>query len=193
MSPDADVVPSRGRGGWDGAARLHAATQLRDRLNAHTSVLATAEAGAEYFRTLLKADTVTVSTYLDGRYRDLVNAGYLPAGEVRFPSDSVYPDTLYPVTTEELRVHGGYFSVDTTDAVFKEWVAAVPRTKLASILGVGIVSGGSLRGEVCATRHDVPGFDRDDFDLARDLATTLGSRLMMAIRRAAREDNPQGL
>lgn len=181
---DGEPVPFRGRGSWTPAARLAASDQMRQRLIGVSRTLDVAETGAEYLRELFTALTVTVSTLAEGRYRDLINVGYLPNGEVRYPDDCLYPEGMYPDTTQLLHSEGGYFTSDIDDPAFKEFILTMPESEATSVMGVSVVSGGVPRGEVCLTRGQrQPAFDREDFELARDLATTFGTRLMMALRR----------
>ena len=52
-------------------------------------------------------------------------------------------------------------------------------------MGIAIVTAGSLRGEVFLTRgRDQKAFDREDLELARDLATTFGGAMQTAARKA---------
>lgn len=186
MPPDEPpVVPLRSRQGWSPTARLQAGNQLRTRLTRCTSVVEVAETGAEFFRELLTASTVTISTYEDGRYKDVVNAGYLPRGEEKYPGeDCYYPETMYPASTERLHERGGYYTSDQADPIFEEYLASTPTGDATSILGVSIVSGGRIIGEVFATRSGrQSALDGQDFELTRDLGTTLGTYLRMAQRR----------
>lgn len=188
MSQEDDPIPVRGHQGWAPSTRLRAGTQLRTRLNWFTEVVAVAEAGAEYLCELLGARTVTVTTYKEGRFQDLVNVGHLPSGEVRYPKDCMYPETMYPVSSRALHEQGGYITSDTSDPLFLEFYASMLGSDATSMMGVAIVSGGVTHGEVFLTRgRDQTAFDRDDFELARDLATTLGSALLAALRRAAKK------
>lgn len=179
-----DPVPVRYRQGWTSAAQLTATNQLRARIARKVDV---AESGAEYFLELFQGTTVTVSTLHRDRYRDLVNVGEIPVGEQRYPQDCLYPVTLYPETTKQLELNGGYFTSDEELHLFKEFVEASPATDATSVMGVSMISGGVARGEVCLTRGPAQEpFDRRDFLLARDLATTLGTHLLAAIARAER-------
>jgi hypothetical protein len=160
---------------------------MRARLAGLADLIEVAEAGAEYLRELFVASTVTVSTLHRERYQDLVNVGYLPTGEARYPENCVYPVTLYPETTRRLTVDGGYYTSDEDADLFKEFIEAMPTTDASSVMGVSIVSGGVARGEACLTRGPrQSAFDRADFELARDLATTFGTQLMIAMTRARR-------
>ena len=151
----------------------------------HVGGLDTAEAGAAYFHDLYIARTVTVSSYADGRYQDLVNVGHIESLDARFPDDCMYPDSMYPLSTRELNTHGGYFTTDLDDAAYEEFTRSRHDPDVISILGVAMVTSGVLRGEIFMTRGRAEHpFDRSDLDLARDLATTFGSMLHMAMRRA---------
>jgi GAF domain-containing protein len=159
-----------------------AADQLRELLEPTDDLIHVAESGAEYFRELLDAATVTVSQLVDGRYRDLVVVGDLPPGEERHPPAAGYPQAEYPIATEALRVQGGYFGSGPEMPVFAEFVEALPLPEITSVMGVSIMSGGVARGEICLTR--APGgrdFDREDFELVRDLATVFGTQLLIAL------------
>jgi hypothetical protein len=150
MSPDDEPIPARNRQGWSSTARRHAGTQLRTRLNWFTEVVAVAEVGAEYLFELLGARTVTVTTYKDGRYQDLVNVGHLPSGEVRYPKDCMYPETLYPVSTRALHEQGGYITPDTSDPLFLEFYASILGSDATSMMGV------SDRLRRCHPRRGLP-------------------------------------
>ena len=67
-----------------------------------------AKAGAEYFQELLDARTVSISMHEDDQYRELVNIGYLPPPDSWYPAESVYPDSLFPLATQDLHGYGGY-------------------------------------------------------------------------------------
>jgi hypothetical protein len=131
-----------------------------------------AKAGAEYFRELLDARTVSISMYEKGQYRELVNVGYLPSPDTWYPPQSAYPDSMFPLATRDLKEHGGYLTSDLDDEKYREFAGSRDDPEVTSIMGVAIVSGGTLRGEVFLTRRrDQKAFDREDLDLERDLAT----------------------
>jgi len=163
------------------SAQLAAA--LRAEINRFAELVPVAEAGAEFFRVTFSATTVTVTTYHRGRFRDLVNVGYLPPGEERYPQDCLYPETLYPESLRALQLDGGYFTSDLADPRLLEYSSTMA-ADATSVMGMAMVAGGEPRGEICLTRTgQQPPFDRQEFELARDLARLLGNRLMMALRR----------
>ena len=187
MSPSDSYEPVaiRGHQGWTPDARLHAASQLRSRLQGKVTVRDVAKAGAEYFQELLDARTVSISMHEDDQYRELVNIGYLPPPDSWYPAESVYPDSLFPLATQDLHEYGGYFTSDLDDPKYQEFVGSRHDPEVTSIMGIAIVTAGSLRGEVFLTRgRDQKAFDRDDLELARDLATTFGGAMQTAARKA---------
>ena len=182
-----DPVPFRGAAPWTASARLHAAGQLRSRLLLHTSPTTVATVGAEYFRELFTARTVTVSTLQDNQYEDLVSVGFLPPREEFYPPETadsaLYPASLFPLAVEELRRHQGYFTSDLHDPKYAEFVGSRDDVDVSSIMGVAIMTAGALCGEVFCTRGaQQHAFDGEDLTLARDLATSFGSALMTALR-----------
>lgn len=187
VSPRRDETrtdPYRLRRGWSPTARLQATNQLRVALGERRRLLDVAEAGASFFCHLMVAKTVTVTTLIEDRYQDLVNIGELTLDDERFPPDTIYPVSMYPLTTHLLTESGGYLSSDPADPVFQEIVTAMPYNGVNSLMGVAVVSGGTVRGEVGLTRgHGEPAFNREDFEVARDLATAFGSRLAVALHR----------
>lgn len=178
-----DAVPTRGRGGsWTPSARLHAAGQLRSRLMVQRTPSEIARVGAAYFHELFTARTVTVSTLDSGQYHDLVSIGYLPPREQFYPPDSTYAASLFPLAVKELNEHQGYFTADLNDPKYAEFVGSRHDSDVASIMGVAMMTAGTLRGEVFCTRsHEQEAFDREDLDLARDLSTSFASVLMAAM------------
>jgi GAF domain-containing protein len=182
MTQPGDTVPFRGRGSWTPSARLHAAGQLRSRLLIQRTAFEIATVGAEYFHELFTARTVTVSTLEAGQYEDLVSIGYLPPREQFYPAESTYAASLFPLAVKELDEHQGYFTSDLTDPNYAEFVGSRDDIDVASIMGVAMVTAGTLRGEVFCTRsHDQHAFDREDLELARDLSTSFASMLMTAL------------
>jgi GAF domain-containing protein len=157
---------------------VQAAEDLRGRLEHPATARDLAKAGAEFFRDLLQARTVSISTLEQGQYRELVNVGYLPSPNVWYPATSSYSEELFPIATRSLEEHGGYFTADFQDPKFDEFVGSKADPDVASIMGIAMVTAGSLQGEIFLTRgqHQRP-FDREDLDLARDLATTFGLAL----------------
>lgn len=93
-----------------------------------------------------------------------------------------------PLGTEQLRRHGGYFTSDRDDPLFIEYLTLTPDPDVTAIMGVTLISGGTAHGEVLFTRGPTrSAFDIADLYLLRDLATTLGTRLRVAQRRADSE------
>jgi GAF domain-containing protein len=178
-------VRAGGRQGWSDRARQEAVDQLRSELEGHRKLLVIAETGAELIRELLDARSVTVSTFTESHYQDLVNVGQLGQRDTRFPRDDVYMEDLYPAATELLQLGKGYCSSQRNDLVFQEMQADTGEEDLGSVLGVPMISGGVVRGEVSMRRglEQTP-FTADDMQILQDLATVLGSHLWGASRRA---------
>ena len=177
-----EAVPLRGRQLWTPTARTDATTQIRGLIAAESSLVDLARAGATYLQELFTARTVTVSTLQNDQYEDLVSVGYLPPREQFYPPTSTYPMSLFPLAVRELQLHGGYFTSDLEDPKYQEFVGSREDTGVASVMGVAIVTAGALRGEIFCTRSwQQAAFDRDDLDLARDLATPFGSSLVAAL------------
>jgi hypothetical protein len=177
-----ESVPIRGLQPWTSSARLKAREQLHARLEGLTSAIEIATVGAEYLYQLLVARTVTISTLDDGYYEDLVSVGYLPPREDFYPPDRRYAVSLFPIAVNELRDKQGYFTTDLNDPKYAEFVGSRDDVDVSSIMGVAIMTAGTVRGEVFCTRgRDEQPFDRDDLELARDLATPFGSILIKAM------------
>ncbi len=180
-----EPVPLRRGKDWTTEARLQAANQLKARLGEQASVVGVAEAGADYVRELLNARTVTIIALKHGKYFDLVNVGYIPRGNHRYPSSRGYPTWEYPLATKKLAVSGGYFTTDPQDPHFEEYVRVWDDPDVTSIMGVGIVSDGQLSGEIFHTRDSTqPPFDQNDVDLVRDLSTPFAAALVVAMGRS---------
>jgi GAF domain-containing protein len=174
--------PSRGDATWTPEARLLALTQLRTNLARQTSVRDVAETGAEYYRHVLNARTVTIIALRDGKYFDLVNVGLIPRGNYRYPRSRGYPTWEYPLATSQLDAGGGYFTQDASDPHFAEYVRVWDDPDVTSIMGVGIVCDDQLLGEVFHTRDDTqPPFDQSDLDLGRDLGMPFSIALSAAM------------
>ena len=166
---------------------------MRARLTQAHELVDVADTGAEYLYRLLEAATVTVSTLEEGWYRDVVIVGDLAPGETRHPEDLTYPESLYPVSSKALHDRGGYYTSDRTDPLILEFVEAMQGMEIGALMGVAIMSGGVARGEVNLTRRPGdPPFDREDFELVRDLATSFGTRLLVAMDIGASEEDDAG-
>lgn len=165
-------------------ARRGAMEALRTELSHHTQVSRIAEAAAEILRERFDARSVTVSTFTEGHWQDLVNVGQLGQRDKRFPRDDAYSYELYPVATRLLELGQGYRSSRPDDAVFQEMQMDTGEADLGSVMGVPMVSGGRVRGEVSMRRgQDQPPFSKDDMEVLKDLATVLGTHLWGALRR----------
>lgn len=157
---------------------------LQERLVQQVTVRDVARSGAEYFRELLDALFVSETTHENGYYRELASVGVLPPPNRWYPPESVYPDSVYPLTTQQLKEHGGYFTSTLDDPAFVELVGAREDPDVVSVLGVAMVTAGHFRGEVFVTRgREQVAFDREDLGLALDLATSMGSSLVNAATR----------
>jgi len=179
-----DPVPDRGLEGWTSSLRLLASTQLRSRLEQVTTRRDVARVGSEYFRDMLNARSVSITTLGDGRYKELVNVGTLPPPSSWYPKETVYPETVYPLTTQKLKA-GGYFTASLDHLDYVELVGSRDDPEVQSVMGVPIVSGGQLRGEMFMARgYEQEPFDQEDLDASRDLAGVLGDSLQAAAGRA---------
>lgn len=183
MSADCtDPVPSRGHHGWMDPARLQAAGQLRSRLEGVTTSRDIARVGAEFFRELLDARAVSITSLEDGHYNELANIGTMPPPTSWYPRETVYPESVYPSTSQRLRA-GGYFTADLDHHDYLELVGSRDDPDVTSVMGVPIDLGGHLGGEVFLTRgRDCRPFDTDDLESSRGLATILGESLREAAR-----------
>jgi len=143
-----------------------------------------ARVGSQYFRELLNARSVSVTTLEDGYFNELINVGTLPPPSGWYPKETVYPESVYPATTEKLRA-GGYFTANLEDPDYVELVGSRDDSEVQSVMGVPIVSGGQLLGEVfMAHGHGQGPFDQEDLDASCDLAGYLGDSLQAATGRA---------
>ena len=177
--PDSQLLRHRGER-WGPAAQSAAYSQLSASLLAVSSLRDIAEAGAEYLRELLKARTVSIIALRDEKYFDVVNVGCIPHDLVRYPANIGYPTWEYPLATKELERFGGYFTTSTDDPRFIEYVRVRDDPEVTSIMGVGLIHGVQLWGEIFYTRDGKRrAFDENDMILARDLGTALARRLAM--------------
>lgn len=177
-----DPVPSRGHNGWSAPTRLQAASQLRSRLEGVTTSRDLARVGAEYLRELLSARAASITTLEDGQFNELANVGTLPPPTSWYPRETVYPESVFPSTSQKLRA-GGYFTADLDDHDYLELVGSRDDPEVTSVMGVPIDLGGHLRGEVFLTRgRDQGPFDAEDLDASRGLATILGESLRESAR-----------
>jgi len=167
----------RYRKGWTPAARLAAADRVRAALQDHRGLVVVSEAVAEVVLDVLAAKAVTVTLLDDSGYRDVVNVGDLPPGDVRFPVNLRYPTSNFPKATERLLSRRGYIGSDAPE-LMAEYQRITGETVTGSIMGVPIIAASEVRGEISATRVvGAPEFDNEDLELARDLATQLGMHL----------------
>jgi len=190
-APDAHSSddPYRYRRGWSGRARLSATNRLRVVTEDKSGLLPVAEAAAEVIRKILVARRVSVTLLEGDEYRDLVNVGDLAPDQARFPKGQRYPTSDYPATTASLRVNRGYISTSGDLDVVREYIALSPRPTFGCFMGVPIIAFGAVQGEVFATRdpHD-PVFLDEDMEVARDLATSFGTRLPDLVRQQHIDD-----
>ena len=102
----------------------------------------------------------------------------------------MYAASVYPVSTEHLLAHGGYFTADMGDDRFREFIDDLPDPEVGSLMGVAMTTSGDLHGEIFLTRGvgEAP-FDHADLQLGIDLGTVLGSTLRAALARAAAKRN----
>ncbi|HEX5018891.1 MAG TPA: GAF domain-containing protein [Actinomycetes bacterium] len=180
MSRDRDVEPDpyRYRLGWGPAARLNAASRIRNAIANNSGLLAVSEAVAEEMLDLFVAYAASITLLEEGGYRELVNVGYLEPGEQRFPDDPPYEVARFPLSTRLLLDGGGYLSASRSSALYQEFQAMWPGLLDGSFLGVPVFAHGELRGELYVARAaGEPAFIDEDVDAARDLATLYGAVL----------------
>jgi transcriptional regulator with GAF, ATPase, and Fis domain len=180
MPADMDPVPIRGPQGWTTPLRLGAAAQLHTQLKQVSKPRDIARVGADFFRELLDARLTSVTTLEAGQFTELANVGTLPPPSGWYPKETVYPESVFPSTTQKLRA-GGYFTDDLDDPEYLELVGSRDDPAVLSVMGVPIVVDGQLRGELFTARGlEQRGFDEDDLDASRELAVLLGEALRAA-------------
>jgi len=165
------------RQAWGPSARVDATARIRDILDNTRGLLRTCELVAEEIRELVAARSVTISLIENGNYRDLVIVGYLGPGEERLPRNHQYPATLYPTATELLLAQHAYVS-SQSPKIREEHMVDDSTVSAGCFMGIPIVAGNEVRGELFATRAKlVPEFTREDMEIVRDLVTQLGVRI----------------
>lgn len=170
--------PSPYQGTWGGELRLRTLSRVRQAMSEAVGLLPVAESAAEAILEIMSAASVSILLMDEGFYSDLLNVGTLPPGEERFPVNSRYPTSQYPIATERLLDGKGYFSGSAVDEILTEFRHRWPQVSVGSIMGVPIVALGSVHGEVFLIRDEqTPPFNREDMELVADLATMLGARL----------------
>lgn len=110
---------------------------------------------AEEARRVLEAASLSISRWErdEDLIRTLVNVGELGPGERRFPDDETYPVAEYPLVARMLTDRVSYFN-DTEDPSCSLAARRVlERLEKASDVGVPIIVGGSVWGELWATRR----------------------------------------
>ncbi len=169
-------TPYTHRRAWGPTARMAARTRLTNAIDAHNGLLTVAEAAANVVREELSARTVTVTLLEKDVYRDLVKVGSYGPDEQIDPSES-FPASLYPEATARLLAQQSYVSSEQIPDIEREHLQIVSPDLVSAFMGVPIVAGGEVRGEIFATRRaGEPPFTPDDVDVARDFATQLGSQ-----------------
>jgi|tagenome__1003787_1003787.scaffolds.fasta_scaffold20335043_2 GAF domain-containing protein len=167
--------PYAHRRAWGPTARMQARSRLREAIDEHHGLLEVVKAAAEVVCHELASRTVTVTLLQDDAYRDLVKVGEYSPDEQIDPSE-LFPAENYPEATERLLAHQAYVSGSPDDDVAREHLQIVPPTLVSGFMGVPIVADGHVRGEIFATRRATePSFTPDDVEVARDLATELGT------------------
>jgi GAF domain-containing protein len=169
----------RFRQGWGSATRAEAANQIRSQIADETDLLEASEALAEEMAKLFAADACSVSLLDDTGYRDLVNVGDLDETDSRFPDGNHrFPVSQFPLSTGLLLDGTGYLSTNSQSALYREFQGMWPQMPDGSFMGVPIVAGGRVSGELYLARgHTRPPFTPEDLQLARDVATAFGSAL----------------
>jgi GAF domain-containing protein len=164
------------RQAWGPSARLDATARIRDILENTRGLLRTCELVGEEIRELVAARSVTISLIENDTYRDLVIVGYLAPGEERLPRNHQYPATLYPTAYELLLSQRAYVSSQSPQ-IREEHMVDDSTVSAGCFMGIPIIAGNEVRGELFATRAKlVPEFTQDDLDIVRDLLTQLGAR-----------------
>ena len=170
--------PDKASSGWSASAQQEALSKVRQAMASAVGLLPVAEAAALTIRELMMAAEVGVILLDDGQYWDVVEIRNEPSDLPRFPVNSRYPVSEYPIATERLMAGKGYFSGEAVDEILIEYRTLWPEISIGSIMGVPIIAMGQVHGEVFLVRDEqTPGFDRDDLDFAADVATLLGARL----------------
>lgn len=164
------------RRAWGPTARIAARTRLTEAIAQRDGLLNVAEAAADVICEELSARTVTVTLLQNEVYRDLVKVGSYDPHERIDPTES-FPASLYPEATARLLARQAYVSSEQIPHIEREHLQIVSPEVVSAFMGVPIVADGEVRGEVFATRRaGEPPFSDDDVDMARDLATQLGSQ-----------------
>jgi len=177
------------RQAWGPSARVDATARIRDILEHTRGLLRTCELVAEEIRELVAARSVTISLIENGTYRDLVIVGYLGPNEERLPKNYQYPAKLYPAATELLLAQHAYVSTQSPK-IREEHMVDDSTVSAGCFMGIPIIAGNEVRGELFATRAKlVPEFTEDDVEIVRDLITQLGVRFP-ALVADQREQNP---
>lgn len=163
--------------GWTGAGRSDIIRHLVITVDPFEELTSLAYGAAVSISEIMVATSAHITLIVDDKFCDLVNVGELDPDQEIFPVNQYYPLDSYPAAAERLLSHRGYVSTDTL-AVVKEYIEQNPRVVPASFLGVPIVAGGRVFGELFLTREEgVPPFTGEDLELAMDLATVLGGRI----------------
>jgi|SRR4051812_6646914 len=162
--------------GWTGSSRSDIIRKLVVTIDRYEDVTSLIHGSAVAVHELMAASTVSVTLILGDEFVDIVNVGHLEKGQAAFP-DERYPLSAYPAAAERLLSHRGYLSTDSL-AVVEEYVAQLPYAVPPCFMGVPIVAGGEVLGELFLSRQgDQPNYTHEDVELAIDVATVIGSRL----------------
>jgi hypothetical protein len=163
--------------GWTGASRSDIIRKLVVTIDRYEDVTSLIHGSALAVHELMAASTVSVTLIIGDEFIDIVNVGYLGKGQVAFPEDQRYPLSEYPAAAERLLSHRGYLSTESL-AVVEEYIAQLPYAVPECFMGVPIVAGGEVLGELFLSRQgDQPAYTHEDIELAIDVATVIGSRL----------------
>ena len=149
----------------------------------------------------LGADEVAISRYEpDGDLlRVLAVSGIMVPGQDRFPAREVYPAHEIPTIIARLKRGEGYFSAIDTPGVDAGELDTLRISGKESHVGVPILVGGALWGELWAgTSHGTPRFADADVDLVRAVAgyVAIGVSRMALLERLealAHQDSLTGL
>ena len=182
----------------DDAARLRSLLDIAKVVGAARRFDDLVELTAEEARRALDAASLSITRWQgeQGALRVLVNVGVLAPGEVRFPTDEIYPSAVYQQADTLVQDRRGYVAnVDDGD----EEAELLRRLQKDSCLGVPIVVDASVWGAIYATRFaGQPRFVAADIDFATAVATQVAAGVVQAdhvarIERLAFQDPLTGL
>ncbi|HVQ89302.1 MAG TPA: GAF domain-containing protein [Actinomycetes bacterium] len=150
---------------------------VRAAMSDAVGLLNVTRAAAEAISQLFSSWEITITLLDRDEYWDVVDMSVEQDGHPTFPNYR-YPLTDFPIGTSRLLAGKGYVSGDAADEVMVEYARQWPEVPAGSIMSVPIIALGGVHGEIFLVRDlETPKFNRDDLDLASELATLLGARL----------------